>query len=242
MLEQSAAEFPLTRWSLVDALCQGSAEQREQALKSLAETYWPAIYGFLRRGGSTREQAVEITQAFFLEKILEEHLFEKADPSRGSMRKLIRTSVKNFAIDQHRRATSGPTMHLFTNDELDAEDALICASKEMDPDRMFERRWAVAVLTEALGRCEFYFGGKTKRLHWEAFERRVVRPCLAMTPPPSHQSIAQELGLANGDACVDMIKVVRKRLLILLRQVIAETIVDAAEQEAEYGRVLDLLS
>src|SRR5204863_5262986 len=86
LFEESHAEFPKTRWSLIDALRQGSPLEREKAIRSLAATYWPALYAFFRRSDVGRGQAAELTQAFFVQKVLEENLFEKAHEQRGSLR------------------------------------------------------------------------------------------------------------------------------------------------------------
>src|SRR5262245_33420534 len=102
-MEHSDAGFPATRWSLIDALVNGADSERERAMKLLAQTYWPAIYAYLRHTGKSQHDALELSQGFFAEVVLQRKLFEKADSSCGSLRSFVLTALKRFAIDRHRR-------------------------------------------------------------------------------------------------------------------------------------------
>lgn len=241
-LERSDAGFPKTRWSLVDLLVQGDMAQRQEALGVLALTYWPAIYASLRQRGKSRNEAQELTQAFFAEIVMGRQLFEQADINRGSLRNLLLVALKRFLIDQHRR-TDKPTFRFQVPvEEISQEDEALQEDVALDPDTLFDRRWAVAVLEEALKRCEKHFCSTGKKSHWDAFDMRVIKPSLGTMTVPSHEQIADTLGLSSADDSVSAIRVVRKRLQAILWQVIAETTPDVSEQQLEYQSVLKLLS
>lgn len=139
MIQQSQASFPATRWSLIDALAQDDASQREQAMHVLAASYWPAIYAYLRRSGKGREQAVELTQAFFVDVVLERRLFQQADSKRGPLRALLLISLKRFLIDMHRRCTSSIRLEYMRLEDLTAEENLQIEQAELPPDELFDR-------------------------------------------------------------------------------------------------------
>ena len=241
MLEHSDAAFPKTRWSLIDAIVAGNDLEREQASLILATTYWPAIYAFLRRGGKPREQALELTQAFFADVIVERELFTRARSDRGSLRALLQTALKHYLVDEHRRRMSRPHTFAISLSDASAEDAVLDQNAGLGPEAFFDRRWALAILEEALRRCEAHFSSTGKKLHWDAFELRIVKPALAMTDAPSHDDIAKRLRLAHADDSIAAVRVVRKRLIAILQQIIAELCEDVEEQEAEYREVMDLL-
>ena len=236
-MEHSDAGFPATRWSLIDALVNGPEDEREKAMNVLAQTYWPAIYAFLRHTGKSQQDAIELTQGFFVDVVLQRQLFERADVTSGSLRAFVLVALKRYSIDRHRRETTRGFQVQVSLDDARNEDAVFQQNGET-PDQSFMRRWAMAVLEEALRRCENHYRASGKESHWLAFESRVIRPSLSMQPAPSHESIATALKLESPAASIMAIRVVRKRLLALIRQVIAESTSDVSEQEAEYRDML----
>lgn len=241
MLEHSDAAFPSTRWSLIDAIVKGDDAQRQTASSILANTYWPAIYAFLRKSGTSGEDAAELAQAFFTHVILRRKLFERADPSTGPLRTLILHALKNYATDCQRREGAARTNIPIEPRDLKYEEGLL-DHKPFDPDAYFMKRWALAVLQEALRRCEEHYRSAGKASHWLMFEARVIRPSLAMQPPPSHEQIAKSLNLGGPSASIMAVRVVQKRLMALIRQVLAESNHDVKAQEAEFNEVVALLT
>lgn len=239
-MEHSDAGFPATRWSLIDALIHGSDRDRDSAMNVLAQTYWPAIYAYLRHSGKSQHQALELTQAFFTEVVLQRQLFHQADERSGSLRSFVIFALKRYAIDQHRRESPYRSPWQLPLDAAREED--MYQQDGETSEALFMRRWALAVLEEALRRCEAHYRATSKAAHWEAFESRIIRPSLTMQSPPSHESLARDLHLDGPASSVMAVRVVRKRLLTLIRQVIAESTKDKAEQEAEFRDILALVN
>jgi len=65
------------------------------ALASLCETYWPPLYGYVRRRVVDAHEAQELTQAFFAE-LLEKNYLGDADKQRGRFRSFLITACKHF--------------------------------------------------------------------------------------------------------------------------------------------------
>lgn len=127
-------------------------ERHDRAAEELSRRYWPAVYAYLRRSGRDREQAEELTQAFFSEVVLGRQLLEQGDPKLGRLRALILTAVKRFVIDADRQRRSRRVQARARLDTLDHEESQWNGSS-LDGPSAFERRWAVAQLEEAMRRC-----------------------------------------------------------------------------------------
>lgn len=238
---QTHARFYTTSWTLIDSLRDSAHPQHPQALERLVDRYWPPVYASLRRMGKNREEAADITQAFFADVVIGRGLFQDARAGRGKLRNLLRTAVKRYAIDQHRRNAARSDHRALSLDELSREEGFLAREPEGDADHVFERRWAVAVMEEAMARCEGYFNTADRRAHWMAFEAHVVRPAVSAESPPPLAELAGQLGFPSAVHVASAMKVVRKRFRMLLREVAAETASDPEDQEAEYQRVVELL-
>jgi DNA-directed RNA polymerase specialized sigma24 family protein len=241
-VDQTHAKFGTTSWTLIEAAVEPQHPQHEQALTRLSERYWPAIYAHLRRRGMQPEAAAELTQAFFAEVVFGRRLFERARPGQGKLRTLLLTALQNYGIDQHRRRTARPEGASLSLDHLQDEEAFLAENVGESAATAFERRWAVAVLEEALARCEAYFEELDKESHWQVFHAYAILPALSGATPPPLSDLAGSLGFASAVHAASAMKVVRKRLRILLREVCADTARSHEEQDAEYDRVVQMLS
>src|SRR5467141_3500983 len=57
--------FNTTHWTVVIAAGRGSSQEAEVALEELCSPYWFPLYVYVRRQTATREDAEDLTQAFF---------------------------------------------------------------------------------------------------------------------------------------------------------------------------------
>lgn len=219
-LENTAAVFGTTHWSLVDAL-DGVGPPAADARSELARIYWPAVYAYYRRRGIGKEAAAEMTQGFFCDVIEARGLFESADQSRGRLRGLVCAAARNYAIDRHR--ADRPSKGGLRLDESALTDAE--ASLDDDPslsaERAFDRAWGVARLREALRRCEAHFVRSGKAAHWHAFEARHLTPAIGNAQPPQMVDLALELGFDKPGDVASAVQVVRKRLVAVLQELTA---------------------
>jgi RNA polymerase sigma-70 factor (ECF subfamily) len=237
----SRVGFPETRWTLIEAVSQRNHPFRADALRQLSAGYWQPVYTYLRVNGKSRDEAAEIAQAFFADIVLGKDIFAVADKSRGRLRSLMLTALKHFMIDEHRERLVPQLDHRLRLEDLSEEDALMSGSAK-EPEHAFDRRWALSVLHEAMTRCENQFRASGKHEQWQAFEMRDVQPSVSMSQPPPYEQIARDLQMPNVDAAIHAVRMVRKRMLTILRQVAAETAIDRADQQSEYDRIVSLLS
>src|SRR5262245_50414930 len=156
--------FATTRWSLVVAAQHKAEPQAQDALGDLCRLYWYPLYAFIRRRGHDAAEAEDLTQAFFA-RLLEKDVLAAVTPTRGRFRSFLLTACQHFLANEHARACAlkrgGGQVAL-----LDLSDAEVRyraePSHEATPERLFQRRWALALLARVLQRLreEYEGGGK----------------------------------------------------------------------------------
>ncbi len=210
-------------------------------MEALIRNYWPAVYAYLRRQAIRPEEAGETTQAFFVNVVLTRELFESAEQGRGRLRTLMCTALQRYLVDQRRRESvrqrgaGWALVESMTGDEEGRrrEEELLRGGAPGPAEAAFERRWALAQVEEALRRCREHFEGMGKERHWRAFEARVLRPVASMTAPPPLAELAGELRFGTAAEVAAAVQVVKKRLLMLLHGVVAETVEAGEDVETE---------
>ena len=147
--------FQTTHWSVVLAAKRGSSETSRRALEQLCQSYWFPLYSYARRQGNSPEDAQDLTQDFFA-RFLARGYFGKADQERGKFRTFLLSSLKHFLTEEWRRANrqkrGGDQIFVqFAPD--DAENRYASEPREeLSPDRLYDRRWAEALLEKVLAR------------------------------------------------------------------------------------------
>src|SRR5262249_2410797 len=126
------------------------------ALESLCRTYWFPIYACVRRKGRSPDDAQDLTQEF-LTRLLEKKAFKLADRERGRFRDFLRTSLDHFLVNEWRKTLAekrGGGAPVISLDQKLAEDLYDAEppSPDLTPDRLFEKRWALALLEQVLAR------------------------------------------------------------------------------------------
>ena len=156
-LQHSNQQFTLTQWSLVLQAGNTESEAGRSALERLCRSYWPPIYGFLRRKGRSPEDAQDLTQEFFAT-LLRRGALAMAQESRGRFRTFLLSSLQNFLRDEHDKATAakrGGGVAVVPLDSAEAERRYLEAPLgELSPEQWFDRRWAITMLQNAVHSLE----------------------------------------------------------------------------------------
>src|SRR6266702_3533192 len=194
-------EFNTTHWSPVLA-ARGESAEAQVALEELCRVYWYPLYAFVRR----RE--------------------------RGRLRSYLLVSLKHFTLNEQLRARAekrGGGQSLISLDEVEAEKRF--AQEPVDnstPEKIFERRWALALLDQVLERL---------RQEHEATARLRLFETLRwfLSDEPAEQSqaeIAAKLGVSTG-AVKQAVRRLRQRYREILHEEVANTVATAADMEDE---------
>jgi hypothetical protein len=215
---ESVAGFETTPWTQILAARGGTPTEQTQLLEDLSRRYWAAAYAYLRRRGVDREQAGELTQAFFADVVLGRDLFERAVPERGSLRGLMRRSLGNYVIDAHRREVARGSDRRVPVEQVDREEALLARHEKLTADELFERRWRMAVLDGALRQCREHFERNGTARNWAVFEARVLTPSIGAADPPPLAHLADQHGFRNAADAAAAVQTVKRRLNAILAE------------------------
>ncbi|MCK6478732.1 MAG: sigma-70 family RNA polymerase sigma factor [Planctomycetes bacterium] len=233
-----SARFRTTRWSLVVAAGAAEGTEGRAALETLCRDCWFPLYAFARRGGAAPADAADLVQGFFAD-LLEREGIAAADPARGRFRTFLLAAFRHFASKERERARAlkrggGAVLPL---DFSDGESRYLAEpADDRTPERIYERRWALALLDRVLADLRADYAGERAVL----FE--TLGPWLAAAgDPPSHAEAAARLGLSEGAVRVALHRL-RRRYRDLLRGAIAETVGSPEEVDDEIRHLLEALA
>ena len=73
--------------------------QADRALEELCRAYWFPLYAYIRRRGHTKEDAEDLTQAFFT-KLLAKNFLAGLESEKGKFRAFLLASLKHFLANE----------------------------------------------------------------------------------------------------------------------------------------------
>jgi RNA polymerase sigma-70 factor (ECF subfamily) len=147
--------FHTARWSVVLVSAQSQAPGSQEALADLCKLYWYPLYAFIRHRRYSPEDDQDLVQGFFLH-LIEYKTLSRVDRSRGKFRSFLLASLQNHLANETDRARclkrGGKTEFVHIDLEK-AEDRYGLESvDELTPEKIFDARWAMALLGEAMNR------------------------------------------------------------------------------------------
>jgi len=231
--------FSTTQWSRVRTARDGSDSDARRALEELCQTYWYPLYAFVRRQGYDAAAAEDLTQAYFAE-LVEKDFLKSVESSAGRFRSFLIASVRHFLSNQRERDQAlkrGGGARTISLETANAEALFKDEPAEcLDPEQVFERRWALIVIGRAMERLQH----AAHKAGTEA-QLECLRPYLTgeATRAP-YSEVAAELGMTVG-AVKGAVHRLRKRFGQLLRAEIAETVSDPAEVDDEIRHLLTVI-
>jgi RNA polymerase sigma-70 factor (ECF subfamily) len=206
--------------------------QAAAALEQLCRTYWYPLYAYVRRRGYGREDAQDLTQGFILQ-LLARKSFARVNPSRGRFRSFLLAGLNYFLVDERIRAQAQKrgggqvTLSFVDTREANARYRLEPVD-DSSPDKLFERRWALALLGQVLARLEQEFCAAGKADLFERLRAHLV----AKAGEETYAEAAAALDMTD-EAVKKAVHRMRQRYYELFREEIAHTVANAAEVEDE---------
>ena len=224
--------FATTRWTVVRAAGASVAG----ALESLCTAYWFPLYAYVRRRGFSKEDAEDLTQAFFA-KLLERRDFAGLKQENGRFRAFLLAALKNFLANERDRAgrlkRGGNISHFSLNWQSANTQFQIADIASRGPDEAFDREWALALLERVMMqlRDESTVAGRAER-----FEQ--LKRFLAVGKGEIPYALAASELLMDAGTLRVAIYRLRKRYRELLKQEVADTLSDPAMVEEELAVLL----
>ncbi len=226
--------FTTTHWSVVLMAGQADSPQANEALEKLCRIYWYPLYVYVRRQGNSPEDAQDLTQIFF-SRLLEKHYFAKADPDRGKFRTFLLRSMKNFLVNEWKRAgrlKRGGDLTFLSIDANVAEDRYATEpANESDPDAAYEQRWAVTLIEQVLATLRRDYSAADKARLFEELKGFIWGD----KSTASYAEIAGHLNLNEGSVKVAVHRL-RQRFREILRAEVAHAVArpDDVDDELRY--------
>jgi RNA polymerase sigma-70 factor (ECF subfamily) len=227
----AARLFVTTHWSLVMAAGNTESPEANEALETLCRIYWYPLYAYVRRKGHSAEDAQDLTQEFFA-RLLARNYLSVADRNKGKFRSFLLGSLEHFLAREwtkaHAQKRGGGRSNLSLN-ETDAENRyLIEPSHDWTPKKMFDRRWAITVLDQAMARLRHECMSNRKSDLFNKVE------CLLSGEKgeASYARIAADLNLSEAALKMAVLRL-RRRYGELIRAEIAQTVATPEEAEEE---------
>ena len=132
---------------------RNASPQATDALEKLCRTYWYPLYAFVRRQGNSAHDAEDLIQEFFA-RLLEKDYLAGVQPGKGKFRTFLLTSLGHFLSNERDKARSqkrGGGRSFISLDDAKAENRYqMEPASDLSPEKIFERRWAIALLDQAL--------------------------------------------------------------------------------------------
>ncbi|HJS59727.1 MAG TPA: sigma-70 family RNA polymerase sigma factor, partial [Vicinamibacteria bacterium] len=213
--------FDTTSWSVILKATVGGSSDARQALATLCESYWPAVYALIRRKGHSATDAEDLTQGYF-SRFLEKAYVKDFRPEAGRFRTFLCASVQHFLAnewDRERAQKRGGGRVPFSLDADAAEERYRAEPVDrVTPETLFERQWAAAMLARCLARLREAEGSAGR----ERFDK--LKPFLGAYGSESrYAELARELGTSESGARVAVHRL-RQRFGQVLRDEVARTV------------------
>jgi RNA polymerase sigma-70 factor (ECF subfamily) len=232
--------FATTHWSVVLAAREGDESRASEAMETLCRAYWYPLYAFVRRQGRSPEEAQDLTQGFFAHLLARDFLRGLAKEN-GRFRAFLLAALKHFLSDQWDKARALKRGGGQTPLSLDAANAEARYQREpvdeSSPDRLYERRWALTLLDQALARLRKEFTAEGKAGLFET-----LRSFQGDEPAPSTAAeAAAQAGMPVNTFKSHLLRF-RRRYRELLCEEVAQTVATPADVADELRHLKIVLS
>ncbi len=231
--------FTTTHWSVVLAARGADSPQAAEALESLCRVYWYPLYAYLRRRGQSPPDAEDLLQGFFV-RFLESDFLDQVDRGKGRFRSFLLAALNHFLAnewDKANRQKRGGQVRRVSFDRAEAEgwyaDEL---ASELTPEKLYEQRWACALLERVMQRLEKDSRGAAKGDAFGALKEFLTGDSDSLT----YAGLAQRLGISEAAAKM-RVQRLRHHYQRLLRQEIAQTVAGPEEVEEELRHLFSIL-
>jgi RNA polymerase sigma-70 factor (ECF subfamily) len=227
----SHGAFHTTQWTRVLA-SRGDSPESQAALGDLCGAYYGAVFDFICRSGRDEETARELTQEFFA-RLLARQGLDTVEQGRGRFRSFLLGAVKHFLADMSDRARAAKrgsgTAPLPLGVETDTSPGLeVPDATAPDPEREFDRKWALTVLDRALAALAREQADAGHATHFAT-----LKPWLTGdTGTVSQADAARALEMNEGAVKVAVHRL-RRRFRELVKAEIAQTLQDPAQVKDE---------
>jgi RNA polymerase sigma factor (sigma-70 family) len=236
----ASSRFNTTHWSVVLQAGREVSPHSSAALEKLCRAYWYPLYAFIRRKGFGEADAQDLTQQFFA-RLLERRDFASVDPRKGKFRTFLLASLSHFLSnerDRARAAKRGGGQTPIPLDGLQPEERYrLEPVNDSSPDKLYEVRWALTVLEQALSRLRQEMADAGKSVQFDQLKAYLVEDPGA----GDYAAAAERLGGSRQSVAVTVHRL-RQRYREIVRAEVAQTVTTPLELEEELRHLYSVLN
>ncbi len=211
----------------------------KEALEELCRTYWYPLYVYVRRRGYGPEKAKDMTQEFFA-RLLAGPGLKTVSPLKGKFRSFLLARMNHLLADMHdyeTRQKRGGGQPVLSFDTAAAEQRYgLEPVDQMTAEKIFEHRWAVALVEHVLNRLHHEYSSDGKQELFATLQRFLT----ADRAQRDYPAAARELGMTEGAVRVAVHRL-RQRFGTLFRESVAQTLDRSEDLETEMRYLLSVL-
>ena len=208
-------------------------------MEKLCRVYWLPLYTYIRRQGENPHDAQDLTQDFFA-RLLEKDFLVSVDQRKGSFRSFLLASLKHFLSNQRDRARAQKRGGGQTPLSLDFSDAETHVGFQptdgQTPEKAFEKRWALTLLEQALGRLRKEYADRGREEIFEQLKSTLTEGRGRV----AYAELSARLGMSEAGVKMAVLRL-KQRYREVLRAEIAETVAHEYEVEDELREVFRAL-
>ncbi len=233
-------EFKTTHWSLVVSSREKDSVTRRDSLGELCEAYWYPLFAYLRRKGHGPEEAADYVQSFFVE-LIDKDFLEAVSPEKGRFRWFLMSAIKRFVgKDKEKQSAQkrGGGLKLFSLNIDDAEQRY--QTEPVDgwtAEKLFDRRWALAVLQQALAQLRREQEEKGKLDLYLALQSTLTGIQITQQ---QYEEIASKFEMTPAAVKVAALRL-RDKYRKTLQNIVAQTVVESDRVDDELDELLAAL-
>lgn len=216
-----------------------AGEQWRDCLETLCQHYWYPLYAYVRRKGYAANDAQDLTQDFFAS-LIEKDFLKAADPSIGRFRWFLMDAIKKYAANWNAAQAAekrGGGRQIFSLSFDDGESRYTREPVDgWTPEKLFDRRWALSLLEQALAELQKEYENSGKQRTFEALKVFLT----ADSSPPSYAVVAEQMGLTQTAVKVAIYRL-RDKYRLTVRRVVAETLDEDQRLDDEIDELMKAL-
>ncbi|UCC98474.1 MAG: sigma-70 family RNA polymerase sigma factor [Phycisphaerales bacterium] len=233
--------FLTTHWSLIEDVKEHHDKDRA-LIGLLLRRYWKPVYCYLRCKGYNNEQAKDLTQGFLHEVVLNRHLVDRADSSKGRFRSFLLHALNQYLLDERRKEAAQKHIPKDKLVPLDIADPptlpqMVC---RLDSEQSFNHVWRADLMARALAEVKDRYTERNMEMHWHVFQDRLLRPTLEGHDPPSLRKICQKYGIESEATVSNMLNTAKRLVRSVLKSHVRQTVVSGEAAEEELKEILKL--
>ncbi len=239
-MAETYAPFHTTHWSVVRLAGQSPSPDSTAALEKLCRAYWTPVYFFARRKGCSDADAKDFTQQFF-SLLLARNDFAGLNAAKGKFRTFLLAAFTHFLANEHDRVRAlkrGGGQIALPLDELTDQQLARCSAVEnLPPAQLFDRTWALAVLSRALGHLKSEMQTAGKLPQFAALKTFLTADGNAAR----YADAAKQIDVAPGSVPV-LVHRLRQRYRELVRAELAQTVATPSDLDEEMRHLFAVLN